>query len=88
MHCVGGKVSFCFCRQTSGNSLADIPAAGTEELRDALQQVNAELAEANTELHDLREVSPCEMGPEAHAQHKHHLLSPAHFGLCSCRLVF
>lgn len=40
-----------------GGSLLDLSNSSTAELHAALQKVNAELEDANKELHDLREVA-------------------------------
>lgn len=45
------------CRQVPGGSLLDLSNSSTAELHAALQKVNAELEDANRELHDLREVA-------------------------------
>lgn len=47
---------FVWCRQRPGSTLLDMDPLGDGDLRQALQKVNAELEEANNELHDLREV--------------------------------
>ena len=51
--CIAGPSQRQFCRYQIGS---EGPAAGTGELQGALQKVNADLEEANRELHDLREV--------------------------------
>lgn len=52
MHC-WSKLQFCRYRIGS-----EVAGAGPVELQEALQKVNADLEEANRELHDLREVRP------------------------------
>lgn len=47
---------FVWCRQRNDSTLLDMDPLGDGDLRQALQKVNAELEEANKELHDLREV--------------------------------
>lgn len=46
-------VASTFCRHSIGS---EVTGAGPMELQEALQKVNADLEEANRELHDLREV--------------------------------
>lgn len=56
MPSVSHGLMFVWCRQRSGSTLLDMDPLGDGDLRQALQKVNAELEEANKELHDLREV--------------------------------